>query len=207
MALSNYTELQATVADYLNRDDLTSVIPDFIALAEAEFNRDIRHRRMVTQTSLVINAQYEDLPTDFLEAKALIVQDTTPYLCDFRTMASAADFNWQRDGAPGIPACYSVVGEQLQFTPTPDAAYTGTLTYYAKIPDLATNSTNWLLTNHPGIYLYGTLLQAAPYLHDDERLVTWGTLLTTALDKLVVEDQRAQFNASPLVMRPRRAFG
>ena len=46
MALSNYTELKASIADFLNRDDLTSVIPDFITLAESQINRDIRHMKV-----------------------------------------------------------------------------------------------------------------------------------------------------------------
>ena len=44
MALSNYTELQASVADFLNRGDLTSVIPDFIKMTESELNRVLRTR-------------------------------------------------------------------------------------------------------------------------------------------------------------------
>lgn len=207
MALTDYSQLQASIADYLNREDLSAVIPDFISLAEARLNRVIRNRRMVTQATITIDGQYEALPTDYLESKLLVINDTTPYACEFRTLASSADINWQRDGTAGKPAYYSVSGLQFQFTPTPDATYNATLTYYAKIEALSSVGINWLLLSHPDIYLYASLLQAAPYLHDDERLMVWGGLLKTALDELEVEDQRAQYNASPLVMRPRRAFG
>ena len=51
MSLSNYTGLKASIADFLNRDDLTAVIPDFITLAEAQINRDIRHFKMEARSS------------------------------------------------------------------------------------------------------------------------------------------------------------
>ena len=45
MAITNYTELKSSLADWLNRSDLTTVIPDFITLAESQFNREIRNRK------------------------------------------------------------------------------------------------------------------------------------------------------------------
>ena len=207
MALANYTNLQSAVADFLNRDDLTSVIPDFIALAEARLNRNIRVRQMIDTASLTINAREEALPTDFLEAKLLVIEDTVPYVCESVSVKHGADVNFYRSATAGKPLYYSIVGGNIQFSPTPDATYTGTLTYYQKIPDLATNSTNWLLTSHPDLYLYTTLMQSAPYLKDDERIPVWSSLAKTALDELQLQDEKAQYNASPLMMRPRRAYG
>ena len=66
MALTNYTELKASIADFLNRDDLTAVIPDFITLAESGMNREVRHWRMETRKTAVLDTQYTALPTDFL---------------------------------------------------------------------------------------------------------------------------------------------
>ena len=62
MALSNYNDLKASIADFLNRDDLTSVIPDFISLAEAQLNREIRHWRMEDRSIATIDSQYTALP-------------------------------------------------------------------------------------------------------------------------------------------------
>ena len=67
MALSNYTELQASIADTLNRDDLTAVIPDFVRLAEAQLNRVVRHWRMEDRVIATVDSQYTALPTNFLE--------------------------------------------------------------------------------------------------------------------------------------------
>ena len=66
MAFSNYTELQTSVADWLDRDDLTARIPDFITLAEARFNRLLRIRSMETEAEQVTVAgtRSYSLPTD-----------------------------------------------------------------------------------------------------------------------------------------------
>ncbi len=65
MALTNYTELQASIADFLNRSDLTSVIPDFITMAEADMNRTLRIKEMSVRTRAPLNSQYLKLPVDF----------------------------------------------------------------------------------------------------------------------------------------------
>ena len=67
MALSTYDELKASIADFLNRDDLTSVIPDFIKLAETGMNREVRHWRMEKRATAQLDSQYTALPSDFLE--------------------------------------------------------------------------------------------------------------------------------------------
>jgi hypothetical protein len=81
------------------------------------------------------------------------------------------------------------------------------LTYYATIPALSvSNTTNWLLTDSPDLYLYGALLQAAPYLQDDQRISTWGTLYERCLNDLKVSDERSRMATSALRMRA-RSFG
>ena len=66
MALTTYDELKSSIADFLDRDDLTTVIPDFITLAETKMNREIRHWRMEKRATAVLDTQYSALPNDFL---------------------------------------------------------------------------------------------------------------------------------------------
>ena len=68
MAITNYGELKSAISDFLNRSDLTSVIPTFIDFAEAEFNRILRIRQMVARAEAVIDARFSAVPADFLEA-------------------------------------------------------------------------------------------------------------------------------------------
>ena len=66
MALTNFSELKSSIADFLNRDDLTSVIPTFISLAEAQFARDLRHYKMENRATGTIDSQYMTKPSDWL---------------------------------------------------------------------------------------------------------------------------------------------
>ena len=68
MAITTYDELKTSVANWLNRDDLTSVVPDFITLAEADMNRKIRHWRQEKRSTAEIDTQYSAIPADFAEA-------------------------------------------------------------------------------------------------------------------------------------------
>ena len=67
MAITTYTELKSTIADFLNRDDLTAVIPTFISLAEAQMEREVRHYKMQKRSEGQIDTRYSQLPADFLE--------------------------------------------------------------------------------------------------------------------------------------------
>jgi hypothetical protein len=71
MALSTYAELKTSIGDWLNRSDLTSVIPDFISLAEAQVERTLRTRQMIVRANASFDAQYGAVPADFLETKSL----------------------------------------------------------------------------------------------------------------------------------------
>ena len=76
MAISTYAELQTAIADFLIRDDLTSVIPTFITMAEAQLNRDVRHWKMEQRSTAELDDQYLTLPTDWIETVRVTVNDT-----------------------------------------------------------------------------------------------------------------------------------
>jgi hypothetical protein len=100
----------------------------------------------------------------------------------------------------GKPEYFSIVGNQLEVIPSPDTEYSAELTYYAKITALSdANTSNWLLAYAPDLYLYGALLEATPYLKDDERLVVWGQLYIASMEDIVVADQRASVATTPIV--------
>lgn len=71
MALATYTELKASVANYLNRSDLTSIIPDFISLTEGKLNRDLLLRSSVVraETTTTSGTAYYNLPSDIIQLK------------------------------------------------------------------------------------------------------------------------------------------
>ncbi len=166
MAITNYTQLQSSIASWLLRDDLTAVIPDFITLAEAQFNREIRNRKMIKRATATIDSQYSAVPSDWLQNVDLVMETNPVTTLQFVT-SEQLDRLRGSNSATGNPAVYTVVGQELEVLPVPasNSTLTGELTYYGKIDALsASTATNWLLNSSPDIYLYGTLLQSAPYL-------------------------------------------
>ena len=196
----NYTTLKSSVADWLNRQDLTAVIPTLVALAEADFNRSIRHRLMLGRATTTLDSHFTALPADFLEAKNVQL-DTTPLsILKYATMEQADLI--RRGDSTGQPRYYTIIGDTLEVVPVPDADYQIELTYYKQIPALSDdNLTNWLINSHPDVYLYGTLMQAAPYLKDDERIAVWGTLYRQFVSDLNLSSDKAEVSGSTLVMR------
>jgi|APGre2960657423_1045063.scaffolds.fasta_scaffold24987_3 hypothetical protein len=207
MALTTYTELKASVADWLNRTDLTTEIPDFISLAEAQMERTLRTRQMLTRTTLTVDSEFETTPADFLEVRALKLTSTNPDTpLSFMTMDSLDDEATRETGG-GRPKFFGVVGTEFRFVPTPDAAYTAEIVYFANLNKLSASvATNFLLTSSPDAYLYGALLQAAPYLQDDARIQVWATLYERALNDLQVADDRGSTTGGKLITRA-KTFG
>ena len=207
MALTTYAELKTSIGDWLNRSDLTSVIPDFISLAEAQIERTLRARQMIVRANASFDAQYGAVPSDFLETKSLKLTSTNPQTPLEFLSIDALDQKAAEYTASGKPRFFGVVGGQLRIVPTPDSTYTTELTYYAKLAKLSSsNTSNWLLASSPDIYLYGSLLQAAPYLQDDARIQTWATLYERALNDLQTADDRGASSGGALLTRA-KTFG
>ena len=177
MALTTYTELKTSIGDWLNRTDLTAAIPDFISLAEAQIERQLRTRQMITRSTANFSTEYGAVPDDFLETKSLKLTGTNPVTpLVFQTIDALDDLARQYSAA-SRPKYFGIVGGQIRLVPTPDATYATELVYYAKLTKLSASvSSNFLLASSPDIYLYGSLLQAAPYLQDDARIPVWSSL-------------------------------
>jgi hypothetical protein len=200
MALDTFSGLKTTIADYLNRDDLTSAIPSFITLAEAKFNRKLRVRQMVKRATATLDTQYFAFPSDFLQAKEFQLNTNPITYLQYVTQNQGDYGSATNYVAAGKPQFYTIIGTQIQVIPTPDTGYTGELTYYGKIPALSdSNTSNWLLAYAPDLYLYGSLVEATPYLKDDERLAVWSTLYTNSLGDIEIADQRASVSSTPIV--------
>jgi hypothetical protein len=184
MALTNYTTLQASISDWLADSTLTSVIPDFIQLAEAGFNKTLRTRSQITVSTISLTDGSASLPSDFLEAKTVIYRSNPDINLEYAVNGFDADMNPY--GSSGMPSAFTIVGSTIKVMPklTGDVE----LTYFAKIPALASNSTNWLLTNHPAAYLFGSLLEAGKYKRSQEVMTVAASYLKDELDKISASD-------------------
>jgi len=210
MAISTKAELHTAVSNWLNRSDLTARIPEFISLVEASFNRSLRTRQMIVRSTASASSQYVGLPTDFLEMQNIELTSTSPpkrliYISSDRS----DDYRERRNNELGTPEYWTVEGESIQLLPTPILAVTLQMNYYKKIPamsGLADSANNWLLISHPDIYLYGTLMQASPYLMDPQATEQWARLLAGGLQELHLSDEKSRFAGGTLSMRPKQVY-
>ena len=205
MAITTYAELQTATANWLDRSDMTDRIPEFIELAEANFNRVIRQPDMITKDdSFSISSRYTTLPTDTLEIVRIVLDLTPVVVLEYMTPEELSERRVSLTGG-GKPYYFTTVGgstNQLEVLRSPDSTYTASIIYYTRIAALSDSATsNWLLAAHPDIYLFGTLVEAEPYLKNDERMPMWAARLEKALNDLKLQGQRERHTASGLRMR------
>lgn len=202
MAISTYTELKSAVADWLNRDDLAAVVPTFIALAETSMERALRTRKMLVRANATIDTQYSAVPSDFLEIRSMKITSSSPIQPMYAQTIEAMDDLDAKNPGTGKPVYFCVVGNQIRVHPAPSGNYTAELAYYSTINKLSASvASNWILASHPDAYLYGALLQAAPYLKDDERAGVWTGLYVAAIEAIKTADERAASSGGALVTR------
>jgi len=200
MDLSTYSGLKAAIADYLGRSDLENQIPAFIALNETRLNRELRIRAMekISSAQTVAGEGAVAKPTDFLEARTLVLETSPQRVLEFVTPQQLEEYRAASLGG-GVPAYYSIVGDDIQLAPVPQSVTPLKLTYYGRLTALSdNNATNEILPNNPDIYLYGSLVEAEPYLMNDERLPVWGSLLDRAIQAVKGADKRETWNAGQL---------
>lgn len=204
MALNTYATLRSSIAEWLKKSGDTTLvarIPDFIALAEEQHKADIRIREMQTSETITLNSGTFDLSTltRFLEVQALQLQGGSNRVLTFASLPTL--LTTYASSASGEPEQYSISGNSLIVRPTPDGTYSATLYYFQAFEPLSDSvTTNALLTRSPKAYLYGALLQTAPYLYNDERMNTWEIMYRRTVEELADQDERARFNGASLTI-------
>ena len=207
MALATFTDLKTSISSWLyDRADLTAVIPDFITLSEARFNRELRTSNMVARATADVSDGFFVVPTDWLETISLINTGSNPSVV--MEPVSVQRLNELRTlSLTGSPRYYAMVDGAFQIYPAPSADISLALTYYKKVPALSTsNPTNWLLTKSPDLYLYGALLQAAPYLDEDGRIAVWAAAAQQTIENINMEATRAAYQRGG-ISATKRSFG
>lgn len=208
--ITTYTTLQDAVTEYLGRDQDTTLIarvPTFIQFAEAKFNRTLFVRQMEERSTALVDTtstepEFISLPSDFQSMRRIRLSSVTgkPRL-EFLSGAQIDEFRYSESNVAAQPRYFTIIGSEIELLPTPNDAYTIEMVYRKNVPDLATNSTNWLLTLAPDAYLYGALLEASPYLKNDQRIQVWAAGFSDAIDGLNNLGMTSAFNAGPMQMR------
>lgn len=208
MAITNFGTLKTALAGWLNRDDLTTVLPDFIRLGQVRLSRELPDLHARTEVSLSVSPLTLAASYGTIRSLALVGRGPLQIVTPQR-------FEWERNhfgDVAGVPQYALVVPDQaggasVYTVPSPDGTYSLAVEYRpALVAFSADADTDTVLTNWPDLYLYAALAESAPYLKDDERIPVWEERLTRALEATRVEMQRRRFPNTPIV-RPRRAIG
>lgn len=202
MSIATYAELKTAVANFLERDDLTNRIPEFISLAEDRIYQTLRIREMEATSTITTTAaqQTDSLPTRYIGARRLYVDASPDTILEYR---SPVNF-WSMYGSQttASPVVFTIEGENFVWGPVPDSAYSIKVLYYNRLAAFSSDSdTNNLLTKARGLYLYGALLEAAPFLGNDPRVITWAQLFDDLKERVESSDKRDRFSGYPLTQR------
>lgn len=186
MAIGTNAELKTAVASWLHRSDLTSEIPDFIALCESDLRRDLRVREMEQSTSVALTSTTLAIPSGFIEARKITLNDIELDYVEpgyFQTISDDTTYN------------YTTQGTNFVFQ---TSSGTVKVDYYGAFTALsAAGDTNWLLTTHPDCYLFGALSWACAYTQDDP--LKYRALYRAAIDRIRTTQRSA---IASLVVRP-----
>ncbi len=202
-----YAELKTQIASFLNRSDLTSNLDTFIDNTEAELNRRLRTADMIKRATATAENQYLSLPTDWLEAINIEITSNDYRPLMQQSIESLDIYRQANNNSTGQPVYFSIVDKTLELAPTPDQSYTLQLTYYASIDALSdSNTTNFVATTHPDVYLYGALKHASIFLMEDERVPLFAQQFEKALEEMRMQQEKAEFAKGSLMPR-RRTYG
>lgn len=184
--ISGYTSLLTAIGDYLARDQLTSYLPNFVQNLEERFYRDSENwaRWMETDFSVTVSSNVAALPSNYLDASSLYVSG---YISQPLKRLSLDQLyaRYPRAGDVSTPMYFSRSGSNLVFGPLATDGLVIAGTYYAKPTALRVYASDaaahWLVVNAPDILLYGSLLEAMPFLIDDPRIPVWQSFYADAI--------------------------
>jgi hypothetical protein len=203
MALATYSDLQTSIANYLARSDLTAQIPDFIRLTEIRLRRDVRIRQMLKLSYTSMTGSTVGLPSDFLEMRNLYLETNPEQPLTYQTPSI-----FTRDGLAqesGQPRNYTILSDEIQVSPAPNGTFNIYMLYYAAPPFLSNaNTSNVFMAQCPDLLLYGSLVEAEPYLMNDNRLTVWAGMFERGLNSLTTSDDRGEYSGAPISMKVAR---
>lgn len=184
MALASYADLQTQVGNWLARDDLVTFIPDFIRLFEAAAARRLKVRPQETTATLTPVSGVATLPSDYLGFRRVTWTGQPIHELDY--VAPPIYAGYLNDGA-SIPIVFTIEGTNLRVAPSDDTSLT--FDYFQRTPALS-GALNWLYTNHPDAYLFGTLCEANAF----DKAVDAAGLWKARRDEVFDEIAKLDFN-------------
>ena len=196
--IADYASLQTAIATTLHRNDLTALIPVFIADAEERIYNDIRIQAMEASYSQAISSGVVTIPAGFLEWKFLYVDGSSAHKLT-RKSAEWIYTNYPTRAAEGTPVFFAREGGSLIFGPYPTDGLIVKGLYYKRLPALSdSNTTNWLIENAPDLLRYAALTEAAVHTRDADAHQLFDGKTVQLVKRIQRTDDREAFSGSVL---------
>jgi len=194
-SVMTYDSLVENIQSYLNRTDTATIekIPLFIMLAEQIIASQIKFlgNLTVNESAMTTGTNVIDKPVRWHKTVSMnitVAGVKQPVL--LRKYEYLREY-WPNDTLEGLPKFYADYDyTHWLVAPTPDDDYTFEVLYYERVQPLdSTNQTNWFTIYAPQALLYGSLLQAMPFLKNDERVAMWQQQYDLIMQTLTAEDR------------------
>lgn len=200
MALDTFANLKISIEAWLDdADTYDGAVDDIILMAESEFNRRLRVPEMEVRSQASLSGQYLALPSDFLQLRAIyLLNDAYIRLDQLPITQLRVDYAAYTTGQP---RAYAINDGQFVFGPQPDTTYTTEIVYYAKIPALSvSNTTNWLLTAHPDLYLAQCMALGELFGWNDPRAQLMKARADEIIDQMDMAARKHNMGSAPIRM-------
>lgn len=200
MSIQTYSALKLAVTNWMARPELNTQVNDFVAIAESRANRKLRIMLMEAVATVNIAAQQVPLPLLFRGTRTMQLTSPKRHL---KYVTPEQYYDRWGNSSSGCPETFTILNKRLYFGPPPDGAYVATLIYWKGFQPLSDDApTNDLLTYHPDLYLYGSLVAGEQYLHNDPRFMMWRQEYDRIIEEIKDEDRHDRIGGSAL--RPLR---
>jgi hypothetical protein len=200
MPLATYTDLTAALGSWLQRSDIAALFPDFVQLFEACANRRLRVRQQEATIELTPSNGVAALPADYLMWRRLTFTGNP------RQELAYVEPSWLQTAYPDLPTdvprVFTIEGGNIETMPLDPSNTPLELVYFQQIPSLAANSTNWLMSQHPDLYLFGALTEAQAYAVNTQAAVLWKARRDELFDEIETLSNKSRGPGAIRVLTP-----
>ena len=202
MAISTYAELKTAIANWMARSDLTGDVADFITLGEAALNRELPAVETDGTLTGVVDSRRIDISALSLVAPIALYIVISG---DEELVTPRTDGTFAYAGTSGRPTYWGIDGNYIDFDCPLDQAYTFRLRYRQRFALSDSATTNWLLTNHPDVYLAACLVWGGLFVRSSEIGATFAEVLRTGIPQvknIIAQKKRAVLTVDPALQMP-----
>jgi len=204
MPFSNYTDLQSAITDWMARSDVSGNAADFIALGEANLNRELKQVGVTTTLTGVSGQNYIDITAlSMIEPRTLFITDLdAEYELTPRPLGSYTIHEFS-----GRPSIWAIEGKKIVFDRELDQAYSFRFVYTGRFALSVAAPTNDFLTENPDLYMAASIVWGSIYVKSTADISMWSQMLESfmaSVSHAESQKMRGSLVVDPMLMATRR---